>query len=51
MSEQLDFRDLRKRFQLQGNKYEIINEHKKGCNRFGEPVIWDDYVLKKKDNN
>jgi hypothetical protein len=44
-------RDLRKRFQLQGNKYEIINEHKKGCNRFGEPVIWDDYVLKKKDNN
>lgn len=31
-----------------GGKYEIINERKNGCNRFGEPVWWDDYVLVEK---
>ena len=41
-------RYLRKRFKAQGSKYEIINNHKKGCNRFGEPCRWDEYVLIKK---
>lgn len=40
-------RILRKRF-LQIGEYEILNEHKKGCNRFGEPVWWVDYVLVRK---
>lgn len=38
-------RDLRKKFLKENSKYSIINEKKKGCNRFGEPVWWDDYVL------
>lgn len=38
-------RDLRKKFLKENNGYSIINEKKKGCNRFGEPVWWDDYVL------
>ena len=42
-------RDLRKRFKAEGSKYEIINESKKGCNRCGEAVWWDDYVLIKKE--
>jgi len=42
-------RDLRKRFKEQNSEYEIVNESKKGCNRFGEPVRWDDYVLVRKD--
>lgn len=42
-------RDLRKKFLQQGSEYEIINERKEGCNRFGEPCYWDDYVLKKKE--
>jgi hypothetical protein len=40
-------RDLRKKFIKQGNEYAIINETKKGCNRFGDAVTWDDYVLVK----
>ena len=39
-------RDLRKK--LANTEWEIINERKEGCNRFGEPVWWDDYVLKAK---
>lgn len=42
-------RDLRKRFQVQGCSYEIINNRKKGCNRFGEPCHWDEYILQKKE--
>lgn len=38
-------RDLRRRFKFQGNKYKIENRHKKGCDRFGNPVNWDEYVL------
>ena len=38
-------RDLRKRFKNLNSPYEIINERKKGCNRFGEPCWWDEYVL------
>ena len=44
-------RDLRKRFKKQGNKYEIINNRKEGCNRFGEPCHWDEYVLIKNRRN
>ncbi len=46
-------RQLRKRFLKFDMKYEIVNERKDGCNRFGEPVWWDDYVLvrKKQDDN
>lgn len=40
-------RDLRKKFLKQGSEYAIINEKKKGCNKFGDPVTWDDYVLVK----
>lgn len=40
-------RDIRKKLAI-ADKYEIINEKKKGCNRFGEKVWWEDYVLKEK---
>lgn len=42
-------RDIRKQLAEQGGKFEIINEHQKGCNRFGETCYWDDYVLVRKD--
>ena len=38
-------RDLRKRFRMTGEPYEITNEPQKGCNRFGEPCHWDKYTL------
>ena len=38
-------RDLRKRFLKENNGYSIINEKKKGADRYGNPVWWDDYVL------
>ena len=43
-------RALRERFKKQDSKYEIINESKKGCNRFGEETWWDDYVLVRKES-
>lgn len=36
-------RALRKRFE--NTDYAIINEHKKGKDRFGNNTKWDDYVL------
>lgn len=38
-------RELRHRLKFQGNKYKIENRPKKGCNRFGQPANWDEYVL------
>lgn len=40
-------RNLRKKLAVK-DEYEIVNERKEGCNRFGEKTWWDDYVLKKK---
>ena len=36
------------RKKIEPTQWEIVNERKKGCNRFGEPTWWDDYVLKTK---
>ncbi len=38
-------RDLRQRLRLQGNRYKIENRTKRGCNRFGQPTNWDEYIL------
>ncbi len=38
-------RDLRTRLKFQGDKYRIENEQQRGCNRFGQPSIWDVYKL------
>lgn len=38
-------RDLRQRLKFQGDKYKIENRPKKGCNRFGRPCNWDEYIL------
>lgn len=38
-------RDIRQRLRFEGNKYKIENRTKKGCNRFGQPTNWDEYVL------
>lgn len=37
------FKDKKHKLYRQG--LDIINEPKKGCNKFGEPTHWDDYVL------
>lgn len=36
------------RKKIQNTDWEIVNEKKKGVNRFGEQTWWDDYVLTKK---
>lgn len=41
-------REIRQRLAKSG-RYEIVNERKKGCDRFGNKVWWDDYVLKEKE--
>ncbi len=38
-------RDLRQRLKFQGNKYKIENRTKKGGDRFGNAISWDEYVL------
>lgn len=38
-------RDLRKKLEEENSDYAIINEKKTGCDRFGNPTWWDDYVL------
>lgn len=38
-------RSIRQRLKLEGDKYRIENETKKGCNRFGKPCNWDVYKL------
>ena len=38
-------RDLRKKLEEENSDYAIINERKTGCDRFGNPTWWDDYVL------
>ena len=41
-------RDIREKLAKEG-RYEIVNREKKGCNRYGEPTTWDEYVLKEKE--
>ena len=38
-------RHLRLRLREEGNKYKIKNRTVKGCNRFGQPANWDEYIL------
>lgn len=40
-------RDIRKKLALK-NEYEIINEHKTGCDRFGNACTFDVYKLVKR---
>lgn len=44
-------RGIRQRLKLCGSPYKIENRTKHGCNRFGKPTYWDEYILTTGENN